>query len=141
MSVTPNLAGFRDAQRRLRDAFGQDVTFRWPPTETWPEGTALDPESGRPHDPVVKPVTSAPRSEVVKADVASSPGRKDNSDTTAFGELEVGDILLILNLEDGAVVAGATSFELPSGERYAIRATRDDGIGGIDRHLVFGERE
>lgn len=141
MSVSPDLTGFREAQRRLRDAFGQDVTFHWPPTQTWPEGTRLDPESGQPYDPTVKPVASAPRSAVVKADVASSPGRKDSTDTTAFGELEVGDVLLIVNPEDALAVAGATRFELPNGERYAVRATRDDGIGGVDRHLVFGERE
>lgn len=53
--MPPNLAGFLDAQRQLRDDFGVDVTLRTPSAPTWDPAEPIDPETGRPYDPFAVP--------------------------------------------------------------------------------------
>jgi hypothetical protein len=65
-----DLAGFADAQSRLRNQFAEEVTFMYPEQFAWPAGTPIDPETDEPYDPTVEPITASAASAVVRCDVA-----------------------------------------------------------------------
>jgi hypothetical protein len=60
-----DLAGFADAQSRLRNQFAEEVTFMYPEQFAWPAGTPIDPETDEPYDPTVEPITASAASAVV----------------------------------------------------------------------------
>ncbi len=64
--ATPDLVGFAAAQQRLREQMGVNATFSIPVAPVWPAGTALDPQTGRPHDPTVEPQSGGGFTTVVK---------------------------------------------------------------------------
>jgi hypothetical protein len=66
VSIQPDIQGFITAQDRLRVVLGKDVTFFIRGTPVWPVGTQLNPETGRPFDPVIDPVSGAEETSVVK---------------------------------------------------------------------------
>ena len=82
--VTPDHAGFRDAQRRLRAAFGEPVRFLAPAVDEYPPGTRLDPDTGTPYDPTIEPIRSQP-STVVSCTVAQRTAIEGAVDFSAFG--------------------------------------------------------
>lgn len=137
--MQPDLAGFRDAHVRARAAFAEDVEFVLDAEVTFPPGTPIDPETGEPYDPLVTGSAVVPRV-TASANIARSMGRKDVDDWQPLGSLELGDMLLIMDVATASAASAAVSFSA-RGESYRVRATRFDGIGGIDRFLVFGERE
>jgi hypothetical protein len=65
-----DLAGFADAQSRLRNQFAEEVTFMYPEQFAWPAGTPIDPETDEPYDPTVEPITASAASAVVGGDGA-----------------------------------------------------------------------
>lgn len=140
MALAPNIAGFVDAQVRLRTAFAEEVTFVWAPADTWPDGTVLDPETGKPMDPLVQPSSSTPHTLTVQANVAyRTVGTNGQSAETAVGTFEEGDILVIQASVAGTATEGAVEF-IARGERWRVTRTVLDGIGGVQRHLTYGDR-
>lgn len=143
MQVRPDLAGFVDAQNRKRELIGEDITLLFPPSLDWPPGTPLDPQTGRPYDPMVEPVASAQASAVVRAGVAfravNRAGIGGETDVAALGYLDNSHIMLNLPLACAAVASGAQDF-IAREERYKITATKEDGIGIVARVLVYGRR-
>lgn len=139
MSEAPDLAGFADAQHRLREAFGEPVIFLHPPVETWPPGTALDPETGRAYDPMIEPDTTAQASATVICDVATRPFSNDDVEVAPVGLVEREHQMLACDLGYASAASGAVEYEV-RGARYAITSQRADGIGGLQRFLTFGRR-
>jgi len=82
--VTPDHAGFRDAQRRLRQAFGEPVRFLAPAVDAYPPGTRLDHEIGMPWDPTIEPIRDQPSTEVY-CDAAQRTAIEGAVDFSAFG--------------------------------------------------------
>lgn len=147
MSIEPNLTGFADAQERLRDKLGLDITFYWPLAMTWPAGTQLNPETGRPFNPTVVPTASGEASASVRCSVIHRPfglsrtGIEDQQTTTAVGMLSDENVGLIVKNEALWVSASAaTEFEY-LGERFEIRDTPRDTLGSVTRQLVVGEKK
>jgi hypothetical protein len=129
----PDIAGFADAQERLRGHFGEVVVFLRPVEETWASGVEIDPETGNPYDPMAVPVASGRASAAVRADVAYK-GRDEDIEWSALGFVEAEDVLLICSSGAASAASGAES-ALVRGEEYLVVAQRFDGIGAIQRFL------
>ncbi len=139
-SQSPNFAGFREAQNRLRETFGKDLNFfSYPPIE-YPPGTQLNPESGEPYDPEVTPVseekvTTTVRCSVITRPVNGSPPR-DQATKKALGWLKQEGIVLSVDISDYHLVRDATEVEY-AGDTYTIRDDHHDYLGEYDRWLFF----
>jgi hypothetical protein len=139
----PNVAGWMEAQDRLRRMLGTTVEFLIPPTltaEDYPPGTSLDPETGFPFDPTVEIVSqeAAERIEVV-ASVVHRPIDTDVRDAALdmpVGLVPSSNAALIISLEDRDRTEGATEVEI-WGERYRITEWRRDGLTVQNRWIVF----
>jgi hypothetical protein len=139
----PNVAGWMEAQDRLRTLLGTTVYFLIPPTltaEDYPPGTSLDPETGFPFDPTVEIVSQeeAERIEVV-ASVVHRPIDTDVRDAALdmpVGLVPSSNAALIISLADRERTEGATEVEI-WGERYRITEWRRDGLTVQNRWIVF----
>lgn len=138
MRPTPDVAGFADAQRALRDKLGQDVTFLIPADATY-DGEA-DPETGKPYDPWGDPVTGGGEpTEVVKrvSVVNRLGGVTDEAQSTPIGVVASDHIALILDEADWPDVEAATHVSLYD-ERYKITDVRADAKSTVyARRLVY----
>lgn len=141
----PDLAGFRDAQERKRLALGEDVIFRWPAVRTYAAGVALNAE-GEPLDPTVDPTDVQQPEVTVHAAVAQGVGTLQRlgreSEQSAAGRFERGEIMVICDLDDAPTLDGAVEFErVGTGETFQILGDREDGVSIPDRYLVYGRVE
>jgi len=141
MADGPDLAGMKDAQVRLRRYTGEDVIFYTPTGEEWPPDTELDPQSGKPYDPLIDPIASGWASAAVNANLAFRPvsGLNDQVAELPIGNLELGQIVAILDIDEAQGVTDATEFDA-KGDHYKITQRKDDGIGSNYRTLIWGER-
>lgn len=139
--IVADLNGFAGAQRKLRANFGEAITFLGPPVSTWPPGTPLDPETQLPYDPVLEATTTTNEQSVVCCNVAyrANRGPSGESASNALGWLETGDMMLIADITDRPLIDGKASF-VARGEHWDIHATVADGIGGVQRYLVYGRK-
>jgi hypothetical protein len=138
VGLDPDKAGFADAQRRLREAFGEPCTFRWPAVDTWPDGTPIDPLTERPYDPSIEPASEVQRTETVTCSVVfRAVGRMQPEPvSSAIGVLDANKIVLIADITDRNRIEGATEVDV-RGERYVVDSTRPDGIGEMQRFLAY----
>lgn len=142
MAETPNIAGFSEAQARLRDKLGLDVRLLTPVAAAYASGAVLDPTTGAPYDPRIKPTASGFASAMVRATViADRLGTEDDTETNAAGIFSTKSVVLDIAVEDWPRASAATEFEVLD-QRYEIRDTQPDGFAQITtRHLLFGERK
>jgi hypothetical protein len=143
VAVTPDYAGYKEAQERLRNQLGEAVVLLAPLVATYPPGTVIDPESGEPLDPLVKPTASGEASALVKGRVAYTPVRRGGvpqAGATPIGWMSEANIVVILSSGAASAAKGAAAMVVRE-ERYAIRDAQVDGIAGIDRYLLFGQKE
>lgn len=143
MPVSPDFEGFAAAQKALREKFGQDLTFAIPGEVTYPDGTPLDPETGKPFDPTIEPIESEESETTVRVSVVNRPirtGLSDESERKAIGWLEEGGVVLIVDPEDWPEIENATRVQFAD-EWYAIRQTDHDYLGEVDRYLVWAAQE
>lgn len=142
MPPTPDLAGFRDAQDRLRQALGQDIVFQIPVAKTWGPDVSLDPETGEPYDPTAVPVSGGGVTTVtVRATVIFRPikrGDEDQVTGVAGGVMNDQNVALLVAATDFTEIEPATGFVL-NGKDYSITDIMPDGLGEIDRYVVYGE--
>lgn len=132
----PDLAGFTDAQKRLREAFGEPVEFVKAAVATYPSGTKLDPETGLPMDPLIEPDTSSEDTEIVNCNIGfRSDSRGDFAKADAAGWRDVEHVRFIADISDRAKIDGAV-LARARGQEYKIVSTTPDGIGGVQRYLV-----
>lgn len=143
-SPTPDLAGFVDAQQRLRDNQGEDITFFYPVEVTFAPGTPIDAQTGRPYDPMVEPVASAQASGMIRCGVAfralsrSGTGTGE-ADVGAAGYFDTDHVMLNAPIYAASAASAAVSF-VARGEQYKVTAQKDDGIGVVARRLIYGRR-
>jgi hypothetical protein len=135
--VVPDLAGFTEAQRRLRGGFGETVTFYKAEVSSYPPGTPIDPETGEPYDPTVEPDSTTQDNAAVKATVAFRSLSDDQEDTSALGQVERTHVLVIADIADRPQIDGAIEFVWHA-DRYKVQAQKPDGIGGEQRFLTWG---
>lgn len=138
--MEPDLDGFRDAQVRLREKFGRDVTFLIPIEGTYPSGHAINVETGKPLDPTVEAVGSGWASGSAKAVVIDRPiADDDESVLTPAGWFEEGHMVLDIDPDDWDAVSAATMIETFD-SRWEIRDSDLDGIEVADRRLIHVEK-
>lgn len=138
MAPQADLAGFADAQSRLRNEFAEEVTFLYREEFAYPPGTPLDPETGEPYDPTVEPISASAASAVVGCNVAFS-ARGDEAQEGAGGLFEQTHVMLIADIAAASAIAPAIEFDVRDA-RYKIEAQKPDGIGALQRYLVWGRQ-
>lgn len=146
-TATPDLAGYIDAQLRKRASLCSPVTFHFPKTLTYPEGTVLGP-NGKPYDPQIEPDTEEGREPLtLQLSVAFKPARLTFIDDTVdsqVGEVKEAHALTWVTLgEWGApnCIIRADSFDY-AGDNYLIRKNQEESIAGAPwRVLIWGERQ
>lgn len=142
MTPSPDIAGFREAQARLRQKMGQDVAFSIPETPQWAPGVQLDPETGRPYDPTIEPTAGGGFTTVThRVSVIFRPIRgrlQDETEATAMGIVSDDTAALLMDPADYPSVESAVKFDL-NGTDYKITEAVPDGLAGVDRYVVFGE--
>lgn len=141
MSLTGK-EGFADAQSRLRDKLGMDVTFYGPTEAIYDSSVPLDPETGAPHDPMTAPTASAAASATVRCSIVQRPfgGQESQGEDSAEGWGSHNDVGLIMSADDGARLGSAVAFGYAD-HLFTIRTTMFDGIGDLQRWVVHGERQ
>lgn len=140
----PDIAGFQDAQERIRLALGQNVDFQIPIAPVYPDGTQLDPETGEPYDPTVDPTSGGGNTIVTKKVVvcyAPIQGSKVPNEKGREGWQGVArgeSCALLASVDDFPDIEPATGFVLNEVE-YQITEIIEDGLVGMERAVVFGE--
>lgn len=139
MSAAPDLAGFADAQRRLRGALGVDAAFVIREPASYGPDVPIDPANGRPYDPFAEPQTPATDREVVKRVGFVGRGVGEGSaPLTPLGAIDAGNAALILDPADKPAVEDATTVRI-GGETYRIEQWREDPSLRTPRWLCFLE--
>lgn len=144
--MEPDLDGFRDASVRLRGAMGRPLWYMTPTPTTWPEGTALDPQTGRPYDPTVVPLASGFSSASAQTLVVL-PGATDRvakEVEAAIGRIEEGGAALVVGAEDwkNLSLEDATGVRIYD-DTWELADARFDSVGGdgdADRVIVHARQ-
>lgn len=138
--MEPNLAGFVSAQDALREKFGEAVVLTVPLPETWPAGARLDPETGRPYDPTIQPVSSGVAQAAFTAIVMDQTdlAAEQQERATAVGDMGEWDLVLDVHPDDYPDASAATR-AVVRGDTFAVTRWHPDGVRGIDRYLAFLE--
>lgn len=143
MSDAPDLAGFRAAQVRLVAELGNDCTFYFAASAAaYASGTVIDPETNRPLDPMVQPISLVGPLPITTRATVIDPISGPPGDVERFGLMPEGAVILRIQTDgtdyDEAILY-ARQFRCMS-QTYRIIRTWFDGDGGvIDRLLVSGE--
>jgi len=144
MADVPDLSGFRSGQEALVAGLGLDVTFHFADVSGYAAGVYVDPETGKPLDPLVSASASGPASAaiVVRATVIrripqlTRSGQNDGN-ATVGGIIPTGKAWL--RIPDGTYdpdILFAERVEISS-EMFLIERFVEDGIGGqVDRLYV-----
>lgn len=136
----PDLAGFRDAQKRLRQEFGEVVVFLGEVTATFPAGTAVDPETGKPYDPTAEPDSQTQASASALCDIVARPVFGSEEQPSQGGIFETSHLILIADIDDRDLIEDKAHARVRERE-YLIAATRPDGIAGVQRLLIACREE
>lgn len=166
MGVTPDIAGFADAQRRLRAGLGRDVCFYGAADVTYdptiPAGE-FD-EEGIPLDPLVDPATTDAadvevpnlkvlgvlRGSVVFQPLSPTVLRSGEFEETPQAIRSRLNMAVIVDTTDRDIAKAASHFQIgttqPDGSwvpdnsgLWRIIQAEDDGIGAKQRFIVTGE--
>lgn len=96
MIQSPDIAGFKAAQTRLRDVLGTEANFKVPGPRTYPPGTQLDPQTSRPYDPAIRPLTEPVTTKTHKVGVLTRvPNARFEPEKSTWGGLRRGDTIII----------------------------------------------
>lgn len=142
--VSPDIAGFIEAQDRQRELFGEDIPFHVREAAVYPDGTQLDPETGKPYDPTIKPTSGGGfTDEVVRGIVIFRPIHTNLEDPLGDSHLQGGlrratSAVVDIGIADLARVADAAEATVKD-VRYKVTDIEKDGIDGVDRVLAFLE--
>lgn len=134
MSTSPNVAGFREAQSRLRNLLGSDASFVVKGPVVYPPGTKIDNETGRPHDPTIRPTSEPETLKTHKVGVLILSARNTENPEATWGGLRQGDRITIdMDPEVAADVEGATEVIIKE-LRFAIEEMHIDP--GLDNRWL-----
>lgn len=136
---TPNLAGFADAQARLRTLYGTDAVFIHAGTPTYDPTVQINPRTGEPYDPFATPTGTSPaRREVIRCSAVTKmlTGRTEEGriEDTAAGFMSGAGMALMFDLADWTRAHGADTVEA-EGEEWKVRQLRRDELGS--RGIAF----
>lgn len=139
--AAPDVSGFLDALDRLRADLGTEVTFRIPVAAVWPSGTQLDPETGRPYDPTIDPISGGGYQDVVKTAALASVLIRRGAEAEIGGDVTGGirratNVAANVAAADHPDVAGATQFVVNGNNYKIVDWERDDSTR---RWIAFGE--
>lgn len=144
--MEPDLDGFRDASVRLRASMGRPLWYLTPMATTWPEGTALDPQSGQPYDPTIVPLASGFSSASAQTLVVLPGGgdRVAKEVEAAIGQIEEGAAALVIAADDwkNLSLEDATGVRIYE-DTWEIADARFDSVGGdsdADRVIVHARK-
>lgn len=140
--AAPDLAGFREAQSRLRHLMGVVATFRVPVAPVWPAGTPLDPQTQRPYDPTVTPASGGGFTMVQKTVALVFRPIKVNVEDPVGGDTSGGirhreSIAMTLDVADYPDVQNASRVNLDGTEYKVTSIINDPNLD--DRYIVFAE--
>lgn len=139
MMVNPDVAGFQAAQARLRAELGVDVTFLVPVAPTYPPGTPVDPDTGRPLDPFAEPVTERGwDEEPARVSFINRGVGEGDAAQTPLGSIDEGKAALIIDGDTYGRVRRATRVKIGP-ETYAVEQMRYDPSLRSERYVVFLE--
>lgn len=138
--MDPDLAGFADAQGRLREAFAEPVVFIRPPELVWPSGTPIDPETGAPYDPTIDPVSWSDDTAEIPCDILTQPLTKDDVTWTALGATERDHAIFIAASGTASAASGASAV-VARDEDYMVTSQKFDGVAGVQHFLTFGRKK
>lgn len=143
MNDSPDITGFREAQDLLRRELGTDVTFKLPVAPVYAAGVKIDPQTGRPYDPLIQPESGGGHTTVVvRASPVFRPIRVNVEDPIG-GDTHGGlhrQESVALDIDDGDFpkVQDAVEFSL-YGIDYKITDAIGQGLTDVDRNIIFGE--
>lgn len=139
----PDLDGFAEAQDRLRRVMGRDVVFRVPGVPVWPDDTVLDPQTRRPYDPTIQPVSGRDFSEITKrVSVVWQPIRASGQDQVSderLGVMRSERLALAISDADYGDVEDATE-AIVSGITYRVTESVADASPD-ERHVMYLEAQ
>jgi hypothetical protein len=140
--LPPDFEEFVTVLDDFRQTFGSQVTFLVPTTPTWPEGTAINPDTGTPYDAMIVQA-NAEYTEVtmtcliiVKEASPLRPGSDVRFEPA--GQVESMDIIIDISIADWATVNQASDFII-NDKTYNVEENKPFSIGNEEwRVLVYG---
>lgn len=146
MTITRDISGFIDAMNRMRLAMGTQVPFYKTTAKDYAPGTATDPESGQPYDPVIEPSGGGNTSSVTLTVGVYTPrvpsSMEDDVVQTAISQFEEGDVLLDVEVGeyDDNALDDATEVDV-FGERHEITDRDRDQVAGTEHRVLVWVRK
>lgn len=139
-AIEADVDGFAAAQERLRAALGVDAVFIVPAGgETWPPGTPIDPETGRPYDPFLEPETQDEAAEIaLRCSFVHRPLSEADPRATPIGPVDSGSAALIVPAADYPTVAAATRVRVGE-ETWDVQQFRFDVALTVPRWIAYLE--
>lgn len=142
----PNLAAFAEAIAGFREEVGTPLVFLIPLDREYPEGTILDPETGRPFDPTIEPTNEGADLQVettgiVVRPAASGTHARDDETNEAFGAIVSGEVVVIVSFAFFAAQELEAATRVTTyAEEFDINQATFDSVGGtaLDRVLIRG---
>jgi hypothetical protein len=136
----PDIAGFEDAQERLRTEFGVDAVFFIPGDPAWAPGTPVDPETGKPYDPFLEPdVPGVDQQITVRCSFVHRALAENDPAATPLGAADLGAAALIVPLARYQEIKKATRVTI--GEVvWDVQMFRYDLALTIPRWIAYLER-
>jgi hypothetical protein len=135
----PDPEALADAMLRLRDQLGVDAVFVIPGEQAWPEGTPLDPETGRPFDPFLEPETTTDAQEItLRCSFVHRPLAQADPQTSPIGAMDTGSAALIVAQADYPQVADARRARVGE-EVWDIQLWRHDTALRVGRWIAYLE--
>lgn len=141
--IAPDVSGFIDAQERLIDQLGTDVTFHVKTPKVYDPAVQLDPQTREPYDPTA--VATSGGGEVdTQLRVGTvrhllDSGANDGVDDRAGGVMRSDRAALAVKVGDFASIEAASEVTI-AGERYRVTDTTAEQIGAtVYRHIVYLE--
>lgn len=141
--LVPDIAGFRDAQERLIDKLGQNVDFKLRRAPQYPPGTPLDRETGRPHDPTIKPLAGTDGFDIVtvRCAIVYKPIHVNVEDPTqtGWGGIRRGESMAVtMKVADYPAVEEADEAQV-YGLNFRVTEIVPDGLTEVQRYIAFLE--
>jgi hypothetical protein len=138
--VGSDTAGLEDAQARLREALGVDAVFVIPGTPSWPPGTPMDPETGKPFDPFLEPTVPVVDERVtVRCSFVHHPFAGIDPAASPAGGGDMGDAALIVPLARYPEIRTATRVVIGE-DTWDIQRFRYDVSLTVPRWIAYLER-
>jgi hypothetical protein len=139
MTPVPDVAGYAAAQTRLREQLGIDADFLIKGEPVWPPGTPIDPETGKPYDPFLDPVTPVEETTItVRVSFVHRPLDAADPAASPIGPLDRGNAALIVAEADYPTVHGARRVQV-AGEVWDLQSWRHDVAARMPRWIAYLE--